>query len=133
MAFNSVRISRVCVCVCVCVNPCSKGCDLPSRQAGGRDTTGISRPTKRMPVSADAVGDAPLCTCSMNCCLSCPIFPFCFHGGSCHFPKTLSFAARARCCRTTADEKHFNVKTPSSLWPFHHAVPSPSFSTWELS
>ena len=29
--------------------------------------------------------------------------------------------------------RNFNVKTPSSLWTFHHAVPSPSFSTWELS
>ena len=32
--------------------------------AGGRDTTGISRPTKRAPVGADAVGDARLRTCS---------------------------------------------------------------------
>ena len=29
--------------------------------------------------------------------------------------------------------RNFNVKTPSSLWTFHHAVPSPSFSTSELS
>ena len=29
--------------------------------------------------------------------------------------------------------RNFNVKTPSSLWTFHHAVPSPSLSTWELS
>ena len=29
--------------------------------------------------------------------------------------------------------RNLNVKTPSSLWTFHHAVPSPSFSTWELS
>ena len=32
--------------------------------AGGWDTTGISRSTKRVPVGADAVGNAPLRTCS---------------------------------------------------------------------
>ena len=44
---------------CVCVStPVSRGTEfsLCSFHAGGRDTTGISRPTKRMPVGADAVG-----------------------------------------------------------------------------
>ena len=26
--------------------------------------------------------------------------------------------------------RNLNVKTPSSLWTFHHAVPSPSFPSW---
>ena len=34
---------------------------------------------------------------------------------------------------TPLQMRNLNVKTPSSLWTFHHAVPSPSFSTWELS
>ena len=58
------------ICACVCVSPLeSRGSFwivlfLHVLLAGGRDTTGISRPTKRVPVGADAVGDTPLRTCS---------------------------------------------------------------------
>ena len=44
------------------------------------------------------------------------------------FPLPLARAAVA-----PLQMRNFNVETPSSLWTFHHAVPSPSFSSWELS
>ena len=57
--------------VCVCVHPWAKGFPPPPLSpvyhklslAGGRDTAGTARPTKRVPVGAEAVEDAPLCTC----------------------------------------------------------------------
>ena len=42
--------------VCVCVHPCSKGCDLPSKQAGGQRMTSRRWPTKLV-MSWDAVRD----------------------------------------------------------------------------
>ena len=56
--------------VCVCVShPVSKGFSpspfvSPNLQAGGRVTVDTARPTKGVSVCADAVGDAPLCTCT---------------------------------------------------------------------
>ena len=59
--------------VCVCVYPLqSQGSrwivscllfEFFELEAGGRVTADTARPTKRVPVGADAVGDARLCTC----------------------------------------------------------------------
>ena len=75
--------------VCVCVNPCFQGFHLTISivHAGGRDTTGTARPTKRVPVGAEAVEDAPLCTRNETVDQAVQSFDL-IHGLSCDlFPK----------------------------------------------
>ena len=56
--------------MCVCVPTCPQGIRLPRfsplffrQEAGGRVPTDTARPTKRVSVGAEAVEEAPLCTC----------------------------------------------------------------------
>ena len=59
---DSKHSSSTCRNARVCVTLGIKG--NQGLEQGDGNTSGISRPTKRMPAGADAVGDAPLCTCS---------------------------------------------------------------------
>ena len=78
-----------------------------------------------------------------NCCTRCPLLLFVsmvVHDTS---PKPFSFqplAAATRflqpftaVARVFLQMTTFNVETPSSFRTFHHAVPSPSFPSWQLS
>ena len=69
-----------------------------------------------------------------NCCTSCHSTLSLFVSMVVHATSPKPFPSPlARVVVAPLQMRNFNVKTPSSLWTFHHAVPSPSFSTWELS
>ena len=69
-----------------------------------------------------------------NCCTSCHSTLSLFVSMVVHATSPKPFPSPlARVVVAPLQMRNLNVKTPSSLWTLHHAVPSPSFSTWELS
>ena len=113
-----------CACVCVCP-PLDKGF-----------STNFGRGPSPSPV-ADGQRRGHwggLQTYLPNCCTSCHSTLSLFVSMVVHATSPKPFPSPpARVVVAPLQMRNFNVKTPSSLWTFHHAVLSPSFSTWELS
>ena len=99
----------------------------PLNKAGGHPP-----PQWRM-ANEEATGGG-LQTYLPNCCTSCHSTLSLFVCMVVHATSPKPFPSPlARVVVAPLQMRNLNVKTPSSLWTFHHAVPSPSFSTWELS
>ena len=99
----------------------------PLNKAGGHP------PPQRRMANEEATGGG-LQTYLPNCCTSCHSTLSLFVSMVVHATSPKPFPSPlARVVVAPLQMRNLNVKTPSSLWTFHHAVPSPSFSTWELS
>ena len=117
----------------VCVTPCTKGSNA---------TISITTTEQGRGPSPSPVADGQrrghwggLQTYLPNCCTSCHSTLSLFVSMVVRATSPKPFPSPlARVVVAPLQMRNFNVKTPSSLWTFHHAVPSPSsFSTWELS
>ena len=113
--------------VCVCVSPpVSKG------------STFVTKSFECRGPSPSPVADGQrrghwggLQTYLPNCCTSCHSTLSLFVSMVVHATSPKPFPSPlARVVVAPLQMRNLNVKTPSSLWTFHHAVPSPSFPSW---
>ena len=113
--------------VCVCVSPpVSKG------------STFVTKSFECRGPSPSPVADGQrrghwggLQTYLPNCCTSCHSTLSLFVSMVVHATSPKPFPSPlARVVVAPLQMRNLNVKTPSSFWTFHHAVPSPSFPSW---
>ena len=122
------------VCVCVC-HPLGKGFSTATSFTCLHFTTNsYSQGPSPSPV-ADGQRRGHwggLQTYLPNCCTSCHSTLSLFVSMVVHATSPKPFPSPlARVVVAPLQMRNLNVKTPSSLWTFHHAVPSPSFPSWE--
>ena len=117
--YNGCRYFVKCVCVCP---PLDKG--LSTNFGRGPSPSPVADGQRRGHWGG-------LQTYLPNCCTSCHSTLSLFVSMVVHATSPKPFPSPpARVVVAPLQMRNFNVKTPSSLWTLHHAVPSPSFSTW---
>ena len=127
---------NVCVCVSTPVPQGSASLSFPPRMQGARRL--ISHPCQRSYGNQlEESWDAGSCTCQGTVDHAFPL-SVCFHGPSCYSPQQVSHRSSlplvsCRLSRESLPAEYNHCSTFQMRGPFHPAVPSPSFSTWELS